>query len=252
MRRIMDPKTAPLSIVMCFLLHVGGPGVAAQDADFLFDRPLFTLSAGGGWTIPGEGGDIFDFTREQLTVDEGDFASPAFLMELGARVTERLDVAAGLEYASRTVNSEMRDWVTQDDRPITQSTEFRRTRLMGSVKGYLLPRGRTISQLAWVPNRWSPYLGLGAGYTWYEFFQEGDFVDFETLDIFSDRFRSTGSGGTLHALAGVELSLSPRFLVRGEYRYIWGDGGFSGSDFEGFGDIDLSGSSFTLGLGVRM
>lgn len=252
MRRIMARIAAP-SLLVVPLVMASAAAAAAQNPDFLFKRPAFTLAAQAGWVMPGEGGDIFDFTRTHLTVDEGDFASPAFLVELGARVTERFDVAAGLEYASRTVDSEMSEWVTQDDQPIRQSTQFTRTRLMGSLKGYLFPRGRRISQFAWVPNRWSPYLGAGAGYTWYEFFQQGDFVDYETADIFADQFRATGAGTTFHGLAGVELSLSAHLLARAEYRYIWGDGGFSDNDFEGFSDeIDLSGSSLMLGLGIRM
>jgi hypothetical protein len=252
MRRIMNRLTAP-SLLASLLLLTGAGHVAGQKADFLFKRPVFTLAASAGWTMPGESGEIFDFTREQLTVDRGDFASPAFMAELGVRITERLDVAAALEHASRNVGSEMRDWVTQTDQPIRQSTEFSRTRILGSLKGYLLPRGRQISQYAWIPNRWSPYLGAGAGYTWYEFTQEGNFVDFQTEDIFAEDFRASGKGATLHGLAGVELSLTPALLMRGEYRYIWGDGGFSDSDFEGFGEnIDLSGSSFLLGLGVRL
>ena len=252
MTRIMT-RLAALSLLAASFLLAGAPELFAQRPDFLFNRPTFTLAASAGWVMPGEGGDLFDFTREQLTVDRGDFASPALMAELGVRITERLDLAVGLEYASRTVDSEMRDWVTQNDQPIRQSTDFSRTRVLGSLKGYLFPRGRRISQFAWVPNRWSPYLGGGVGHTWYEFTQEGDFVDYLTEDIFADQFRATGKGTTLHGLAGVELSLTPHLLLRGEYRYIWGDGGFSDSDFEGFGnEIDLSGSSFLLGLGVRL
>jgi hypothetical protein len=174
------------------------------------------------------------------------------MAEVAFRLTERFDLAAGLENASNTVSSEMRDWVTMDDLPIPQSTKFRRTRLMASAKAYLLERGRTISELAWVPTRWSPYLGVGGGLTWYEFMQEGDFVAFDTLDIFEDRFRATGTGGTVHAMAGLDVSLSEQFLIRGEYRYIWGDGAMDDGEFEGFDDIDLSDWRVTVGVGARL
>lgn len=224
----------------------------AQSSDFLFKRPALTVSVLGGWDMPGERSDLFDFARDELTLDRGDFSSPLFMAEVAWRATERFDVALGVEHASRSAASSMRDWVTQDDQPIPQTTEFTRTRVLASAKAYLFPRGRSISQFAWVPYRWSPYVGGGAGITRYAFEQEGDFVDFRTLDIFAARLQSNGSAFTPHALAGVQVSLTPRFLLRGEYRYTWGSDEVEGSDFSGFDAIDLSGSRAMIGVGFRL
>lgn len=224
--------------------------VRAQ-SDFLVEPPRMTLSLLGGWALPGEGSDLFDFTRNQLTVERGDFASPVGMAEVALRLTERIDVGLGLEHSSRTVASADREYVTMDDQPIPQSTLFSRTRFLASAKLYLLPRGRTIGSFAWVPNRWSPYIGGGAGISRYEFRQSGDFVDYQTLDIFEDELSSRGSGMTAHALAGAQLSLTPRFLLRGEYRYLWGSAEVEQQDFTGFGDVDLSGSHFLIGVAVR-
>lgn len=251
----MAPRTANggIAVLILAVLSATIPADAlAQDADFLFKRPGATLSVFGGWAMPGEGSDLFDFTREQLTVSRGDFASPVGLAELAYRVTERLDVAFGIDHTSATVASADEHFVTMDDQPIRQSTLFRRTRLLATVKGYLFPRGRQISRFAWVPERWSPYVGAGGGVSTYEFTQSGDFVDYQTLDIFEDRLSQTGHGWTSHALAGVQLSLTKRLLLRGEYRYLWGAGELRDSDFTGFGDLDLSGSRALLGLAVRM
>lgn len=249
----MTRTTRPTLLLGSALLLSLPATASSQSTDFLFKQPILTLAVSGGWSMPGEGSDVFEFTREHLTVGEGDFSSPALMLEAGIRLTERLDVTVGYELASRTVDSEMRDWVTMDDQPIVQSTEFSRQRGTLSLKGYLLPRGRRISQLAWIPNRWAPYLGAGAGLSWYEFEQYGDFVDVETLDIFEDRFRADGRGGTWHAMAGLDVTLTPHFLLRGEYRYVGGEGRFVSSDFDGFDDtIDLSGSQVTLGVAVRM
>lgn len=248
MRRLIG-VVAPSLLVLPLLVPTPA---SAQEADFLFGPPVLTLGVQGGWVLPGEGSDLFEFTRDQLTVEKGDFQSPALMVEAGLRLTERFDVAAGLEYATQTVDSESRRYVTLDDQPIPQSTEFSRTRLMGSLKGYVLPRGRRISRFAWVPNRWSPYIGGGVGYAWYQFRQVGDFVDEDTLDIFEGDLEADGSGVTAHALGGIEVSLTRRFLVRGEYRYVWGDGSVEGFDFSGFDEVDLSGSSLMLGVAVRL
>src|SRR5262245_37014628 len=47
--------------------------LAAQSRDFLFSRPRVTLAIRGGWAVPTAGSEIFDFTRDELTVDENDF-----------------------------------------------------------------------------------------------------------------------------------------------------------------------------------
>lgn len=236
---------APLPFL--FLL-VAAP-LASQD--FRFSRPWVTVSGYLGWSWPGESTDVFQDTRTFLTVGEGEFAAPLIGAEAALRLTERLDVAVGAEHSDQSTGSEMRDYVTEDDQPIRQRTEFRRTRLMGSVKAYLLERGRSISRYAWIPARWAPYVGGGAGLAWYSFEQQGDFVDYQTLDIFEDRLHSSGRGTTVHAAAGVDVSLSPSFLVRAEFRRIWGETGMEGRAFEGY-DVDLSESRIVIGIAGRI
>lgn len=243
---------APLRLLPVLSILLAAAPVEAQRADFLFGRPNLTLSLSTGWAMPAEGSDLFSETRNLLTVKPGDFGSYLVLVEGAVRVTEHFDAVLGLEHAGSTVRSEMRRFVTQDDQPIPQATAFKRTRLMGSVKWYVVPRGRRVSEYVWVPNAWSPYIGAGIGFSWYDFHQYGDFVDFQTLDIFETRLRSDGRGFTQHAMAGADVSLTARFLIRGEYRYIWGSAPVDQHVFEGFNDIDLSGSRITVGIAVRM
>ncbi len=229
------------------------PSTAVAQNDFLLQRPSATVSLFGGWASTAEGGDTFEFVREHMTLEQGDFASPMVLAEVAWRVSELLDLSVGIEHSARTRASELRDWVTMDDQPIPQSSRFSRTRFQGSAKVYLLPRGRSVSRYAWVPNRVAPYLGGGVGWTQYSFTQTGDFVDFETLDIFEAQIDSEGGGVTPHAVAGLQLSLTPRILLKGEYRYVWGEGTASISDFSAdFGGIDLSGSGVVIGAALRI
>jgi opacity protein-like surface antigen len=246
------PLTSGILVLVPLLLLVPTTTLAAQDADFMFRRPVVTVSAYGGWAMPGEGGDVFDDIRDQLTVDRGAFNSATWGGEVAWRATERFDVAASLEYAKASTGSEYRDWVDSNDNPIEQTTELRRTPLTLSVKAYLLERGRTISRFAWVPARWSPYVGVGGGYVWYDYVQSGDFVDFDTLEIFTDELQSEGRAPTAHVLAGVEASLSEYFLIRGEYRYSWASAKPDSRYFVGYDAIDLGGGRATLGLVVRM
>jgi hypothetical protein len=68
--------------------------------------------------------------------------------------------------------------------------------------------------------------------------------------VFTDSFSSSGWAPTAHALAGLDVALSPHLGLTGEGRYTWAKGNLS-SDFSGFDRIDLSGLSATVGVYAR-
>lgn len=238
------------SLAACALLASETAGAQEPDG-FLFQVPYVTVTARVGYTMPHLGSDLFDFTREQLTLGRSDFNAPYVGGELGIRITERLDLVAGGGWTGGRSSSEFRDWVGEDDLPIEQQTSFQRSYLTAGAKLYLTDKGRRVGSFAWVPSGVAPYVGVSAGRAWYVFEQEGDFVDFETLDIFPERFRTTGSGWTGQVAVGLDVSLTSRFLLNGEARYGWAKAPLD-TDFVGFGDIDLSGAQATVGLGIRL
>jgi hypothetical protein len=148
--------------------------------------------------------------------------------------------------------SEFRGYIDNDDQPIEQTTRFRRVPLTLSVKQYLTSPGRSISRFAWIPSRAAAYVGVGGGAQYYSFKQDGDFVDFESdaLDVFHDKYESSGWAGVVQGLAGFDYTLSPRLAVTTEARYGWSNADLS-RDFSGFHPIDLSGLSTTVGLTIR-
>jgi hypothetical protein len=251
----MIPRTD--SRVYRALLFVGAATVAlassvsAQEGvDFLLKEPRVSLSLRAGYSVPRAESELFDFTREQLTLEKEDLSGGVFQGEFAVRASDRIEVALGFGWASSTTRSEFRDWVGSDDLPIEQTTRFARMPLTLGVKAYLLERGRTLGRFAWVPTRWAPYVGAGAGAVWYGFEQEGEFVDFETLNVFADHFLSQGWAPTAHALAGVDLMVRPRVALSAEGKYAWGNTGLS-RDFVDFDDIDLSGFQATVGFSFR-
>jgi hypothetical protein len=226
-------------------------GITAQEPrDFLFGEPHFSLALNLGYGVPRAGSEIYDFVMNDLTVDKSDFNSMVFGGSFGVRVTNRVEVGLDVSYLNSNTRSEFRDWVDQDDLPIEQNTRLSWVPVTATVKAYLWERGRRISQLAWIPGKWSPFVGVGGGRVYYTFKQNGDFVDFETYDIFFDTFRSSGDAGIFHVLAGAEWSLSPRFYLTGEGRYSWAEADMD-RDFVGFDPIDLSGFQGTVGLALR-
>lgn len=226
-------------------------GAAAQAGDgFLFRAPMVTLGFKAGYAVPRAGSEVFDFTQDLLTVSDGDFNSSAWGGDLGVRVAERWELVMSALYSKAETRSEFREWVDGDDNPIEQTTSFKRLPLTFGLKRYVKDRGRSVGRFAWVPEQWNAYVGAAGGWTFYEFDQVGDFVDFQTLDIFSDRFRSEGNAPTVQLLGGFEYTLSPRLLLTTEARYGWARAEM-GSDFVDFDRMDLAGFQATVGLSAR-
>ena len=217
------------------------------DPDFLFGRPRTVVGVSGGWLAASQAGGIFDFTRERLTVNEGDFNTAALRFDVGRAVSPRLDLVAEVGFSRASVASEYRDFVDLDDLPIVQTTELTQAPVGATLRFWLTPRGREVGRLAWVPNRVALYVGAGGGTRWYRFTQFGDFVDFVDLSIFSDRLESSGWTLSGHAFAGGSVSLTRRLFLGVEARYVWARTPLSG-DFVGFDNIDLNGVQATVGI----
>ena len=226
-------------------------GIFAQGngQGFLFEKPAFQVGLNVGYSVAHAGGPVLNHARDQLTLGRKDFDAPTVGVEFAVRVGDRFDVALDFKFSKSDVLSEMRDWVDLDNLPIEQTTAFTRMPLTVSGRFYLRDRGRAVSRLAWIPVKLAPFLGAGAGVTWYRFKQTGDFVDIETLDILNFTIESKGLGTTAHALAGVEISMSPRFLWTLEGRYTFG---YATTDYSfNYDNLDLSGFQATIGVSAR-
>ena len=97
--------------------------VHAQSGDgYLLKRPRMTLKFESGYVFQGTNSDIFDFVVEQHTLGPQDFQAPYFGAELGFRATEKVDLTLTFGFQETSKQSEFRDWVDEDDLPITQVT----------------------------------------------------------------------------------------------------------------------------------
>ena len=238
------------------LLLTVAPTVSAQSSGkgFLFDQPRWTFGIRGGFDRAVAGSDIFTFMTDTLTLEKSDFGGFTVSADLAYAITPRVDLAVGAGFVRSEKLSEFREYIGTDDLPINQTTTFSRLPVTATVKAYLYPRGRSIGSLAWIPTRFSPYLGLGGGALYYEFLQEGEFVDTEegtdVFDVFYDQFESSGWTPTAHGLLGAEFALTPRLGISTEGRYTWAKSEMS-ADFVNFDRIDLSGFSATMGFTIR-
>jgi hypothetical protein len=233
--------------------------VVPSNPDFMLGRPHGSIGFRGNWLISSAGSDIFDFVTEHLSIEKSDFNTGTFAMDTAVSITPRLDIVGGFDLADKQIQSEYRGYSetvrgSSTTIPIQQVTDLNQMHFTGSARFAVLPRGRQISRLAWIPRTIVPYVGAGGGVTRYEFRQSGDFVDFATenvaagtFTIFTDVFRSEGWAPQAHAFGGADIQVYKRLYLSLEGRYTWVHADLD-QDFIDFEPMDLGGFRFGAGL----
>ena len=231
----------------------GGPG-------FLFNRPRVSIGFRMGYTIPMMGSNLFDQSRTDFTLNRWDFAGPYVGGDLAARVSDRWDVSLTAGWARGSGLSEYRELIecsvvatpcpTQNQLPIEQETTVQTVSAALGGRFYFTDRGRSVGRFAWVPSRLAPFVGGGVGMMWYDFTQRGDFVDFQTLSIYGDDLHTSGSGASVYASAGADVSIGKQFYLTGEARYNVARAGVRDS-YSLYDRMDLSGLQLTTGISLR-
>jgi hypothetical protein len=225
------------------------PPPPERKADFLFGRPNTSIGIRGGWVFASANSDLFDFVTSQLTIDKENFNRPAFAADVAFAMTSRLQIEGGVELVRMERESEYRDFVDNNLLPIQQTTGLNTTHISGGVRYALTARGRDVSRLVWVPSKFVPYVGAGAGVVFWQFRQYGDFVDFVDNSIFYESFRSQGWAPTVHAFGGVDIQLYRGLYLALQGRYTKAAGEL-GADFIDFEPIDLSGFRTSAGINL--
>lgn len=233
---------------------IGTSTASAQEASgrgFLFGAPSGSLALRVGYSGATAGSDVFQFVTNELTLRKRDFGSFVMGGDLSFALSSRFDVMLSVDADAMEKKSEFREWIDDDGNPIEQSTAFSRQSYMVSAKYYLLPHGRSLGRFAWVPARYVPWVSAGGGRILYTFSQNGDFIDFEQNNkVFHDSFKSSKWGNSAHVSAGIDWSLTQRFALTTQARYLFGKAELE-PDYSGFDPIDLSGLGLTAGLTIR-
>ncbi|MDZ7632832.1 MAG: hypothetical protein U5K74_16205 [Gemmatimonadaceae bacterium] len=254
--RAPSERGARLRLSLLLALAAAPIPLLAQSAGavgdgFAFQRPILSLTVRGGYDRPSAGSEIYDFSTTNLTLSKGDFAAAGFLVDIGVRVSDRTEIVFSGGHSRRNAPSEFRDFIDNNDQPIEQTTRLRRTPIAAGVKFALTSPGEKIGKFAWIPARFTPWAGVGGGSMWYSFSQVGDFVDFQSLDVFPDQLTSDGWTPMGYAQLGADIRLTTRVSLTGDIRYTAARARMSNS-FQGFDRIDLSGTAATMGFTLRL
>lgn len=180
---------------------------------------------------------------DALAFDIKDFRAGHAFGEWNVSFGPHVEVGAGIGVYGRTVPTVYLDVVDENNLDIEQQLHLRVVPITGIVR--FLPFGNA--------GTVQPYLGVGVSALNFRYSEIGDFVDPTTLDIFSDRF--TTSGTALGGLVVYGLRLPIGGDIYGltlEGRTQFGKGNTGGAD-KGFltDKIDLGGSMFNVGFLVR-
>ncbi len=214
----------------------------------MLGRPRVSIGVRGSLFRPGANSDIFDFITDQLLLEKSDFNTGSFGAEFALSLTPRLDIVGAFDMNGVNRPTEDRDeeeLLSNGTRvPIQSVTELQQHNFTGTS---LIPRGRAVSRLAWIPNTIVPYVGAGGGYGKYQLQQNGDFADFVDHHIFTDTFRSDGWAPTFHLLGGTDIRVARHLLLSLEGKYSWQKADLS-QDFIDFEPIDLGGFRFGAGI----
>ena len=233
--------------------------LAAQPAGaigegYFFHRPIVSLTVRGGLDRPTAASDIWSFTTSNLTVNKGDFLAPGYQVDLGFRLSNRAEVVFASGLSVRSTGSEFRKFIDNNDKPIEQTTRLRRLPVTMGLRYALRAPEERLGKLAWVPARFTPWVGAGGGFLNYTFSQRGDFVDFQTFNVFKQDYVISGWTPMGYANVGLDTKLTTRLWLTTDFRYSMARASMNtpGSKFSGFNNIDLSGAAATMGFTVRM
>lgn len=252
--RAADGRNLVATTLLCVSSLLAPLAVHSQPLSgdgYLFHRPTGSFSLRGGWSQPNANTDIFSHSRRNLTLDRSDFGSANVLADIGVRLSNRFSLQFSGGYSGRTSDSEMRDWVDQNDQPIAQSTKIIRAPFMAGVRFDLTNPGRSISRLAYIPSRIIPYVAGGAGVMYYKFRQTGSFKEDDSFDIFDDVLETSGTSFASYGALGADFTLTPVIALSTEARYEAANPRTSDGAFSAFRKTNMSGVSATIGLTFR-
>lgn len=212
---------------------------------FMLAAPASTFASGielrlGGFGPRGHS-DLFDDVDELFGAGRRDFRGFTGGIEYSVGLGSHVELGFHLDGYGRTVTTSYRDFEREDGSPIFQDLRLNIVPLGATVR--LLPAGRRA--------RFAPYLAAGADVFFYQYEEQGEFIDFfsDDLDISSDAFVSEGATPGFHVAAGLRVPVSHDFSVTGEVRYQQARTRMN-DDFS-LNRVDLSGTSATLGVHLR-
>jgi opacity protein-like surface antigen len=227
-----------LLVSSALVLAVSGPALA-QDA---------VVGANiGGFLLKGEESrDRDDVLRRNLSFlefDLPDFNGATVGGDVGVSLGSFIEVGVGINYFQRTVPTIYSDFVDEDGTEIDSDMKLRNIPIAFTAKLFPLTRDAGVQ----------PYVGAGVQLNRWKYTEVGEFLDFDTDEIFRDSFTDEGTEIGPVFLGGIRFPVGGNALIGGEWRYSTAKADLDPS-LGFFGDkLDLGGHTvlFTVNFKLR-
>jgi len=236
----MKRAAMAMSVVTLLLAMFAVPPAAAQRP---VHSPNSAFQARFGYMFLSGDSNFWQETGEVFTLDASDLDGFVMGFSYVHSMSNAVELGGNWDFYQETTRSRYRDYVDSWDNPIYHDTELSIMPVTVDVRfipggRYRLPPG----------GRFTPkpvfYIGAGAGLSFWEYREYGDFVAFapdgEPEGIFRGSFADDGAVFEIHALAGVELPMSRSANLLFEARYSIADD-----------ELDLGGTSIFAGFSFR-
>jgi len=223
--------------LLLVLASLSAPGPArATDGALVFRLGSF---------FPGGESQVWTLNTETFDFEVADFNYVMGGVELDLELTNYLDVAIGFDGYSRRVDSTYRDFVRDDGTDIPQSFKLKVLPITAGLR--FLPLGKF--------RKLIPHVAVGAGLYYFEYLEEGDFINATSFEVFPGTFQDRGLDPGLLAGAGAEYRFSKGidpgegWYLFGQFRRHWVSAELK-RDFGGE-NLELGGDEFAFGLSLR-
>jgi hypothetical protein len=195
-----------------------------------------------GLFTPEAGGEYFDGIFTDFTGNADDFEDATIGIEYVRTIGPMVDLLIGGSYFESQQAQAYRDFEDSEGLAIIHDTILEASNFELGLRLRLAPTHAPVV----------PYVGGGGTMVAYRLTERGDFIDFNPppAEIFSDHFEAEGTAVGYFLMAGLDIPVGREFgfFVEGRWRDAKDD---LGDDFDGLGELDLSGREITGGVTWR-
>ena len=208
-------------------------------------EPRFAFSTYGGFRVLDAKSDLFAANEFDFGITDDDFLAGGYGFEFDLALWSRVDLSIGFANGDADTIGSYLDFVYEDGGEIEHRARLAMTELSLGLRVRLGPSSFRVN----------PYLVGGVTGAYYRYSEIGDFVDFDTGDIYYDEFEEKSFLPGFFAGAGADVAVvrlpdGGRVELFGEFRYTRAQGEHS-EGFEGFGDLRLDRLGGLFGFRVR-